>query len=374
MSGVDGFIISIPDGDDEEPLWMRIVGGEMIQHGIGAGWLHATGLEAVPKGDRIMLVAPVTHTTLHWTDFPDLPPRQGRAAARLLALDNSIGPAETLHVATAETANPEDSHNVAVVARAQMAHWLLWAQQHGLDPDVILPAALLLPHPEEGFVRGVIGGQTVVRGSDCAMAATDPLCAPIIGDAPVRDIPPDAINRAAIAALEEPPLNLRQGDFARRAKKMLDWALVRRLAAMVGLIAFGSLLIALILIMKYSFAASAVDAESVALARTVLPRVEGTANAQAQLDARLIELGGGGLGFSGPASGLFMAMRNASNVSIANLGHSADGTLRVTLSGPRVEDINIVLIALQEAGFTITAASQQGQGGQVLADITVRAL
>ncbi|MBK5265351.1 MAG: general secretion pathway protein GspL, partial [Alphaproteobacteria bacterium] len=347
MSGVDGFIISIPEGDDAEPLWMRIVGDEMIQHGVGAGWLYATGLEAVPKGDRVMLVAPVAHTTLHWTDFPDLPPRQGRAAARLMALDNSIGPAEALHVATTETANSEDSHNVAVVARAQMAHWLLWAQHHGLDPDIILPAALLLPHPEDGFVQGVIGGQAVVRGPDCAMAATDPLCAPIIGDAPVRDIAPDMINQAAIAALDEPPLNLRQGDFARRAKRMLDWALVRRLAAMMGLIAFGSLLIVLVLIMKYSFAAGAVDAESVALARTVLPRVEDAANAQAQLDARLVELGGGGLGFSGPASGLFMAMRNAPNVSIASLAHSADGTLRVTLSGPRAEDINIVLIALQ---------------------------
>ena len=154
--------------------------------------------------------------------------------------------------------------------------------------------------------------------------------------------------------------------------RTLDWAAIRRVATLAGIAALGSFIIALILMAKYSLAAGAVDAESVALARTVLPRVESAAEAQAQLDAKLIERGGGGLGFSGAASGLFMAMREAPNVSIANMTHSADGTLRVTLSAPRVEDINMVLIALQEAGFTVTAAPQQGQGGQALADLTVR--
>jgi general secretion pathway protein L len=371
LSAVSGFIISIPAIEGGEPLWMRVVDGEMVQHGEGTGWLHATGLSELPRGDRIMLVAPVGLTNLHWTDFPELSPRQGRAAARLTALDNSIGPAEMLHVATNEAAASEDSHNVAVVARSQMAGWLLWAQHQGLDPDVILPAALLLPHPEEGFVRGVIGGETVLRGPDSALAADDPIAPAILGDAPVTDILPEAINSAAIAALAQPPLNLRQGDFAKKGRRLLDWPGIRRIAILAGIAALGSVIIALILMAKFSLAAGAVDAESVALARTVLPRVESAAEAQAQLDARLIERGGS-LGFSAAASGLFVAMREAPNVSITNMTHSADGTLRVTLSAPRVEDINMVLIALQEAGFTITAAPQQGQGGQALADLTVR--
>ena len=371
MSAVSGFIISIPAIEGGEPLWMRVVDGQMVQHGEGTGWLNATGLSELPRGNRIMLVAPVGLTNLHWTDFPELSPRQGRAAARLMALDNSIGPAETLHVATNEAAASEDSHNVAVVARSQLAGWLLGAQHQGLDPDIIMPAALLLPHPEEGFVRGVIGGETVLRGPDSALAADDPIAPAIVGDAPVTDIPPEAINSAAIAALSQPPLNLRQGDFAKKGRRLLDWAGIRRIAILAGIAALGSIIIALILMAKYSLAAGAVDAESVALARTVLPRVESAAEAQAQLDARLIERGGG-LGFSGAASGVFMAMREAPNVSITNMTHSADGTLRVTLSAPRIEDINMVLIALQEAGFTITAAPQQGQGGQALADLTVR--
>lgn len=371
LSAVSGFIISIPAGEGQQPLWMRIAEGQMVQHGAGAGWFNATGLAELPKGERVMLVAPVGLTNLHWTDFPDLPPRQGRAAARLMALDASIGPAETLHVATNEAAASEDRHNVAVVARSQMADWLRWAQHHGLDPDIILPAALLLPHPEEGFVRGIIGGETVLRGPDSALSAQDSFAASIIAEAPVTDIGADEVNAAAIAALADPPLNLRQGDFAKRGRRLLDWAAIRRIAALAGLVASGSLIIALILMMKYGLAVGAVDAESLALARTVLPRVESAAEAQAQLDARLMERGGG-LGFSGAAAGLFMAMRDAPNVSIANMTHSADGTLRVTLSAPRVEDINMVLVALQESGFAVTAAPQQGQGGQALADVTVR--
>lgn len=351
---------------------MRVVDGQMVQHDAGGGWLHASGLTQLPERDRVMLVAPVGSTNLHWTDFPDLPPRQGRAAARLMALDTSIGSAETLHVATNETAALEESHNVAVVARAQMADWLLWAQHHGLDPDVILPAALLLPHPEAGFVRGLIGGEAVLRGPDSALAADDPFASSIIGDVPVTDIPSEEINSAAIAALADPPLNLRQGDFAKKGNRLLDWAAIRRIAALAGVAVLGSFIIALILMMKYSLAAGAVDAESVALARSVLPRVESAAEAQAQLDAKLMDRGGGGLGFSGAASGLFLAMRDVPNVSIANMTHGPEGTLSVTLSAPRVEDINMVLVALQEAGFTVTAAPQQGQGGQALADVTVR--
>lgn len=373
LSGVDGFIISVPQDDQAEPLWMRVAGGEMIQHGVGAGWLRACGLAELPRDARMMLVVPAGLTTLHWVEFPDLPPRQGRAAARLLALDNSIGPAASLHVATAEITDGEDSHNVAVVSRAQMAHWLLWAQHQGMDPDIILPAALLLPHPGEGFVRGVVGGETVMRGPDSALSAADPFSALIIGDAQVQDIGADDINRGAIAALASPPLNLRQGDFSRRGKRALDWALMRRLAALVGVIALGSLLIALVLMMKYQFAADAVDRESMALARTVVPGVADAAGAPAQLDARLAERGGGGLAFSGPAAGVFAALRNAPDVSVASLSHASDGTLRVTLSALEAGDVEPVLVALREAGFAITVTSGQ-QGGRILTTITVRAL
>src|SRR3546814_3928701 len=62
-----------------------------------------------------------------------------------------------------------------------MQHWLLWAQHHGLDPDIIVPAPLLLPEPQEGFERGVIGGEAVLRGADLALAG-DLALQELVGD------------------------------------------------------------------------------------------------------------------------------------------------------------------------------------------------
>lgn len=367
-----GLVILVPEHIDAEPSWVRIMGGEITARGTGTVSLEVEGLSELPRDTRIMLVAPVGLANLHWTEFSHLTGRQGRAAARLLALDNSIGSAETLHIATADADDTDDRHNVAVVSRAQMAQWLLWAQHQGIDPDIVLPAALLLPHPDEGFVSGMIGAEMVIRGPDCAMAATDPAAPLIIGEAPVRNIQPQDIDRAAIAALTSPPLNLRQGNFSKRGKHGLDWMLVRKFAAMLGFIAMCSLLIAFILMMKYSHAADAVDAESRALARTVLPNVPDAETAQTQLDARLTEVGGGGLRFSGPAAGLYSALRNAPNVSISKMIYAADGTLRVTLSGSKMVEINPALVSLNQAGFIATIISQQVQGSQILADVTVR--
>jgi general secretion pathway protein L len=54
------------------------------------------------------------------------------------------------------------------------------------------------------------------------------------------------------------------------------------------------------------------------------------------------------------------------------MSRTADGLLSAQLAAARVEDINIVLTGLQNAGFTITATSQQDPSGRTLADITVR--
>src|SRR3546814_1151390 len=49
----------------------------------------------------------------------------------------------SLFAAADENDDPARPHCVAVAARADMQHWLLWAQHHGLDPDIIVPAPLL---------------------------------------------------------------------------------------------------------------------------------------------------------------------------------------------------------------------------------------
>lgn len=370
MSVREGLIIALPENEGGEPLWMRVADGAVVQQGIGANWLAACGLTALPEGCVVMLLPPAGLTTLHWALHPDLPVRQARAAARLSALAGSISGAESLFAATDENDDPARPHIVAVVDRADLQHWLLWAQHHGLDPDILVPPALLLPAPDAGFTRGVIGDAEILRGVDLALSGDMALPA-LIGEAMVQDVPAGVIIGNAISALDTPPLNLRQGDFGKRVRRVVDRKVVQRIALWCGLILLASLLIALIEIGRQHFEASRLDAEGLALARTVLPNATDPVQAVVEMDARLASRGVGVYAFTAPTAGLFTAMQATPGVAITALSRDPDGMLRATLAAAKAQDINSVLVALQAAGFTITATSSQDPGGRTLADITV---
>lgn len=370
MSVREGLIVALPESEGGEPLWMRAVDGAVVQTGAGANWLAACGLTALPDGCVVMLVLPAALTALHWVSHPDLPVRQARAAARLAVLAGSVAGADNLFAAPDENDDPARPHIVAVVGRADLQHWLLWAQHHGLDPEILVPAALLLPAPDTGFVRGIVGGVEVLRGVDLALSGDMALPA-LIGEAAVRNVPADVVNTQAIAALNAPPLNLRQGEFGKRVRRTMDRQVVQRMAVWIGLILLASLLIALIGIARQHLEASRLDAESLALARTVLPNATDAAQAEAQMDTQLAGRGVGGYAFTAPTAGLFTAMQGTSGVAITAVSRDPDGMLRATLAAAKAEDINSVLVALQAAGFTITATSSQDPGGRTLADITV---
>lgn len=371
MSARDALIVFLPEAEEAEPHWMRVIDGALVQSGVGANWLAACGIAALPDEARVMLVPPAALVALHWTVHPDLPVRQGRAAARLAALAGGIAPADQLFAAPCANEDPSRPHIIALASRVDMQHWLLWAQHHGLDPDLIVPAALLLPEPEDGFARGEIGGATVLRGVD--MALTDDMAsAALVGDAPIADVSPGLIEGRAIAALDNPPLDLRQGDFAKRVRRSIDQRVIGRIALWSGLILLASLLIALIGIAKNYGEASRLDADSLAQAQQVLPGASDPAQALAEMEGQLAARGAGGRAFTAPVAGLLSAMQDAPGVALTSLSRDPDGMVRATLASAKADDINIVLLALQAAGFTITATPSQDPGGRTLADITVR--
>jgi general secretion pathway protein L len=252
-----------------------------------------------------------------------------------------------------------------------MQQWLLWAQHHGLDPDIIVPAPLLLPEPEDGLVKGMIGGAAVLRGTDMALA--DDMALPaLVGDARVRDVLHGEVDAIAIAALDAPPIDLRQGDFAKRVRREWDKRLLARIAVWAGCILLVSLVVALIGIARQNMAASSLDAQSLALAQQVLPNATDVVQAEAEMDRQLAARGAGSYGFTAPVAGLLTAMQDAPGVSLTALSRDPDGMVRATLAAAKADEINIVLLALQGAGFTITATPSQDPGGRTLADITVR--
>ncbi|WP_066561536.1 MULTISPECIES: type II secretion system protein GspL [unclassified Sphingobium] len=371
MNQAEGLIVTLAGEPGGAPLWMRVANGAVVQTGEGANWLAACGLAALPDDMTVMLVPPAALVTLHEGHYPDLPVRQGRAAARLAALAKGIVPSDQLFAAANENDDPARPHLVAVAARADMQHWLLWAQHHGLDPDIIVPAPLLLPESQHGFLRGIIGGAPVLRGMDMALAG-DLALPELIGDAVVRDVPHEQIDARAIAALHAPPLDLRQGDFAKRVRRSFDKRTLARIVLWSGLILLVSLLIALVGLTKQHFAASGLDAESLALARQVVPGATELIQAEAEMDRQLAARGAGGYAFTAPVAAVLNAMQDVPGVSLTALSRDPDGMVRATLAAAKMDDINSVLLALQAAGFTITATPSQDPGGRMLADITVR--
>lgn len=372
MSGRDALIVVLPEHPESDIVWLRVVDDAIVQRGGGSGWLGACGLTHLPEDDRVMLVAPTAPIALHWIGYPDMPVGQGRAAARLAALESSIGGGTGLLAVADDNDDPARPHAVAVVSKVDLQHWLVWARHHGLDPDIVIPSALLVERPVQGFHRALVGATLMLRGPDLAIAADDPLAATLVGDDAVADLPSEAVDRAMLANLAMPALNLRQGAFARRRRPALDRKRLKRIGLWAGLILLASLLLSLIAIVKYHGEAGRLDKDSIATAQKVLPNASDPIAALAELDMRLAARGAGGKGFTDVASGLFAAMQGAPDVTITSLRRDPDGMVRATLVSARAEDINTVLLAIQANGFTITATSSRDQGGRVLADITVQ--
>ncbi|MET0239400.1 MAG: type II secretion system protein GspL [Sphingobium sp.] len=368
----DGMIFwTAQDGAMAGGGWLRVVDGRVVQRGEGADWRAATGLVALPTGDTAMLVVPTGDVALHWIACPGMTVRQGTAAAPLMAMEASIGSAEVLHAATVPVAEPEQPFIVAVVSRGAMERWIALCDALGVPGAAIVPAPLLLPPPEEGFTAGTIGGQEVLRGTDSAVAAGEAHAALVVGDAPVRRID-DAMAEAGIAAsLAAPPLDLRQGGYAVRSASSLDPAWLRRVAVLAGVVALVTLLISLVQIARLHIEASSLDAATLELARDVVPAATDVTDAEAKLAAMVAGRGGAAGGFTGTVSGIMAAMQGAQGVTMTNLSQLADGTVRVQLSGPNAESINMALIALQNAGWRVAANGVQQQGAQTIADISV---
>ena len=186
-------IILLPPDPDTPIAWARAADGMLLEHGTGDTWPRPEADVAV----RAMLIAPAGAVSLHRAQLPDLAERQAQAAARLMALENALGDPDALHVATGRR-DDDGALDVAVVANADMVAWLTWAEAHGLDAGPVVPAALLLPRPEEGFVRGRIGTEAIARDRSAAFVIVPDIALLVIGAEPVVDVPDAEIQAALI--------------------------------------------------------------------------------------------------------------------------------------------------------------------------------
>lgn len=340
--------------------WLRLAAGAITE---------GEGLPTHAADEPVIAVAPAEAVTLHWAELPARSPAQAVAAARLLVAEASATPIGELHVAVGDEGAGE--RPIAVVGMGAMASWLTDCAAHGIDPVAMIPAALLLPRPETGYVRAMIGGGALVRSRTTGFADEARLTDLIVGDAPLVTLDRGAIDDAVAAAIVVPPLDLRQGAFARRRRVGIDWALIRRLAVLGAAILAVTLAIDIVRIAKFSFGADALEARADALGRTGLARGETVTDVDRQLDERLAAVRGPGLGFSTTVAAVYAAVRATPGTELTALDFQANGSLRIGVAAARESLPTDLKRALEAAGFTVTAGTFQSANGRVTGEMTV---
>jgi general secretion pathway protein L len=358
-------LLFLPSDDRQPWRWWRIVDDAVTTEG-----------EGVPAADdaAVVAVAPADAVTLHWADLPARSPAQALAAARVVVSDATAEPAAHLHVAVGEAR--DGGRAIAVVAPGRMAGWLAALAAQGIDPAAIVPAPLLLPAPEDGYVRGDLAGQQVVRGRTTGWADEARLTDLVTGGELPVVLDRATLHDAAAAAAAFVPLDLRQGVFARRRRRAIDWALVRRLAVLGGLILLATLAIDLVRIGRYSLAADTLEARADLVARQGLAR-GATPDATVQGDAarmlaeRLSRLRGPGQGFSRTAAAVYDIVQGVPESEVTGLQFDSTGALRVSLSLAGEGQANTIKTRLEGAGFRVGASVFTAANGRLTGEMTV---
>ena len=363
-------LLFVPPADDQPWRWWR------FRDDLDGAGAHVEG-EGMPPAEPdasvpIVAVAPADAVTLHWAAIPARSAAQAAAAARIVVSDATATPSD-LHVAIGEAraGGAGEERAIAVVSPERMAGWLAEMNARGVDPVAVLPAPLLLPEPEEGWLRGEVGGQAVVRGRSAGFADEARLTELIVGDVEPVVLARDEVWHAAASAATAWPLDLRQGPFARRTRRSIDWALVRRLGSLVAMILLATLAIDLVRIARYSFGADTLEARAEAVARQGLPRGSGEGDAGRMLGERLSRLRGPGTGFSRTAAAVYQIVQAVPDSEVTALDFQPTGALRVSLSVAGEGQANTVKTQLERAGFTVTSSVFQQANGRLAGDLTV---
>jgi general secretion pathway protein L len=325
----------------------------------GGGWLLVEGGAVTARGgaeDEVVagpgvataLAVPGDAVAIHWLDLAeDLAPAQAAAAARLMLADASAESPAGLHLAVGR---PERGLTpVALVPSALMAQWVQ------SDPDLILPSPLLLMAPAEGLVRRDGGRATPdYRGQGAAFSVEPELAAMLAGDAQVTPIDEERFEAELGEALAAPVINLRQGAFARRRQWAVDKSSVRRVALLALALVAATLILQVATIMRYAFAADALEAEA------------------AELGASASSAGDVRPGFAPLASVLFDSVRAIPNVELTRIDYRPDGSLAAIVQVDSPATLAIFRRHVEASGLRVEAGAVQGAGARPSSELVLR--
>jgi general secretion pathway protein L len=294
---------------------------------------------------RTALAVPGTEVAIHWMELDaGLAPAQAAAAARLLLADASAPPLSDMHVAVGR---PEAGLTpVALVPAEAMAAWL------ASDPDLVIPEPMLIPPPEEGLVRRDQGAVSDYRGSAAAFSVEPELASLLAPEAAVVTIDEPQFEAGLVPALAAPAINLRQGAFARRRAWRIEGRRLRRIALFAVALAVLSLILQIVTITRYTYAADRLKAEAAALGSRAGPAVRPAFGALAAI--------------------LFESVRATPNAELGRIEYRPDGGLAATLFVDSPATLAAFRQRAEASGLAIEGGALTNAGGRPSAELVLR--
>lgn len=350
----------------ETGRWVRTAEGRVTGRG-------DTIADALPAGDgeTVVAIVPARDVTVRSLPLPDLTDAQANAAARLAMAEHSLTPVEALHVA-AGPADGEGNRTVVSIEAVRVTERLVSLADVGLDPDRLLAAPLLLPIPENGFVRATFDSETVLRGRDTALLEDD-LAPIILGDSPIATFDRAAVEQALVRGIDGVNADLRHGPFAKRHQWAVDAARLRRFAVLALILGVLVLTAQIVSIIRTNMTASRIEADNQVRAAALLPPGTVITDPALQAEARLTAVEGAGGGFTPLASALATAVNATPNVELGSMVFDGQGGLRATVRASSPADLDAVEARITAGGLRTTAGPIIASQGRPYRDITVTA-
>lgn len=337
--------------------WLRIEEGAIV----------ARDEHALDVQGPVVAVLPAGRVTYRRFDTSALAPAQALAAARIEAADASLGAAEDRHVAVST-----DRTEFAVTSREALIADLAALGVEGMAPYAVIPSSSLLPRPEAGYLSAALPGETVLRGPDGGFTADDSVSALIVGAEQVVALSREEVEAAIIAATDNPPLNLLQGEFAPRIVWVAEEGYWRRMGKYALIALALTVAIPVVKWGKLVAATSSMDAETAQIAATALGEAEGTAESIQTLNTRLAERRGGGKGYLATQAAVTRIVEATPNVDLGAVAFDVGGVMRATVRGTSQADIDTVRNALISSGFAVEIAAPSNVQGRQQAELTLR--
>jgi general secretion pathway protein L len=355
-------VTRFPTHEFDDPTVWRVSAGEWLDQGKLSEFV-AVGDEAI----MMAVVAPADSRCV-WTSLPELEPKQAEGVARIRASEHSLG---NIHSVARHLG--QDDVVTATISTAAMEQGLARLILRGINPDIVIPMALVVDANSDHVLRAEFDNIAVLRGAAFATPDEPVFRELLVGDLVVEDLGADAVRMMLLGASEHAVLNLREGMFVKRVRTEWLTAAQRKwiVRLIVGLVAT-SMLLALVTWAKHRSAISAENERALVAAQKIDASINDIMQAETALDRALAQKGLAKGRFAPLSAGLWRSVKASPNVTVRELRYGADGILTVVLAAPDANSVNKALIAIQQDGYRITATPRQDTTGATLVDLTMR--